>query len=62
MPKQTDLMMTTSANAKPMKTATMISAAAVMSRPLRSRPSATAWVLSPVRWYSSWMRLRSSTS
>jgi hypothetical protein len=36
--------------------------AAVTSRPVRSRPAATARVLSPVRSCSSLMRLRRKTS
>src|SRR5919201_1802354 len=61
-PSPTDLMITTSASANATKTPTMIAAAPVMRRPLRSSPLATAAVLSPVRRYSSWMRESSSTS
>ena len=56
------LMITTSARPKARKTVTMMAAAPVMSRPLRSSPDATAAVLSPVRTYSSWIRLTSRTS
>src|SRR5438093_1365901 len=52
-PRPTDLMMTTSASGKAMNTPTMIAAAPVIRRPLRSRPLATAAVLFPVRKYSS---------
>ena len=57
-----DLMITTCARANAKNTVTMIAAAPVMSRPLFSSPSATPPWLSPVRRYSSWMRLISSTS
>lgn len=53
---------TTRANANAMNAVTMIAAALVISRPLRSRPSATARVVSPVRRYSSFMRASISTS
>src|SRR5713101_1493525 len=56
------LMITTSARPKARNTVTMIAAAPVMRRAVFSRPLATACVLSPVRTYSSWMRLTSSTS
>ena len=56
------LMITTLARANARKTATMIAAAPVISLPLFSRPIATAAWLSPVRLYSSWMRLINSTS
>jgi len=62
IPSPMALMMTTSARANAPNTAIMIAAAPVMRRPLFSRPSATARVLSPVRRYSSWIRESSSTS
>ena len=43
-------------------THTMMSAAAVMTRAVWLRPSATALLLSPVRSYSSLMRERRNTS
>ena len=43
-------------------TTTMMSAAAVMRRPVFCRPFATASVLSPVRSHSSWIRDSMSTS
>src|SRR6185295_18623528 len=47
---------------KPKKTPAMMAAAPVMRRPVYARLCATAWALSPVRRYSSWVRLSSSTS
>ena len=62
IPRPIALIRTMSAVANAAKTPTMIAAAPVMSRPLRSRPIATAWVLSRSLKYSSWIRERSSTS
>ena len=53
---------TTVASAKAANTDTMMAAALVMRRPVRSSPSATARVLSPVRSYSSCIRVSMSTS
>ena len=47
---------------KARKTAIMMAAAPVISRPLRSNPSATARVLSPEACQRSWMRASSKTS
>ena len=47
---------------KARKTATMIAAAAVITRAVRARPSATARVVSPWRRYSSRTRLSRNTS
>jgi len=43
-------------------TTAISTAADVTIRPVRSRPRATAWVLSPVRSYSSFTRLSMNTS
>ena len=56
------LMITTSARPNAMNTVNMTAAAPVMSRPVFSRPLATAAVLSPRRTYSSCIRLTSRTS
>ena len=48
--------------AKATKTMASRAAAAVTMRPVRSRPTATAWRLSPVRSYSSLIRDRRKTS
>ena len=55
-------MRTMSANAKEPATSTTMSAADVTIRPLRSRPRATASVLSPVRSQTSFIRDRRKTS
>ena len=62
MPMPIDLMVTTLASAKARKTHAMIAAAPVTRRPLRSRPSATAVRLSPVRIHASCIRVSRNTS
>ena len=62
MPTPMLLMVIVSASANAAKTATMISAAPVMTPAVLARPSATDAVLSPVRRYASWIRESSSTS
>ena len=49
IPTPTDLIATLSAKANARKTETMTSAAPVITRAVRTSPSATAVVLSPVR-------------
>jgi hypothetical protein len=51
--KPIDLMISTSASTNPKNTATMIAAAPVIRLPEAYRPSATAWVLSPVSSHAS---------
>ena len=61
-PTPNSLMNVTPDVAKAMNTTLISSAAAVTMRPVRSRPIATASVLSPVRSCSSLMRDRRNTS
>ena len=56
------LMATAGSSAKPRNTATMISAAEVMTRAVEDRPATTEPLLSPVRRYSSRTRLSRNTS
>ena len=62
MPMPMDLIVISSASTNAEKTQTMISAAPVITRAVRTTPSTTDAVLSPVRRQASWMRERSSTS
>ena len=62
MPMPTAWTITERARPKPKKTAAMMAAAPVMSRPVCARLWATARALSPVFSYSSYVRLSSSTS
>jgi hypothetical protein len=61
-PSPSALISTMSANANEPATTTTIRAADVTIRPLRSRPRATASVLSPVASQTSFMRLSRNTS
>ena len=56
------LIATPGSSAKPMNTATMISAAEVMTRAVEDRPATTEALLSPVRRNSSRTRLSRNTS
>ncbi len=57
-----DLMIGSWLNTKPPNTATMISAAAVTTRPLCATPCVTAPAASPVCWWCSRIRLTRNTS
>ena len=61
-PMPNSLMMMLSPSTNDRKNVHMMAAAAVMTRAVADRPSATAWALSPVRRYSSRIRDSRKTS